>query len=500
MVSIPLPQQFPRNLEEASFFSAFTTAALPLLQYDPNYDETAALMALRTLEMISNHTDDSAVTSVIQAYQQDPRPVIQQRSQNIVQLKKKTPYQTGAWKYHSTAKSISVYKVSSLEGVHYLGALPVYDQRLHLSELKCADLSPVGKMVDLKFLSLDQCKRVRDLSPLAALTQLEELRLISMPLLKTFSSLPVLPMLRTLEIRKPGKGGNVDYSALAQHASVSSYWLDDHSCTRLVLPPQLQTLLLHECSGLHDPLPITSQPQLRQLALGNCALLDDPSWLAEIPTLRWLKLYNLSGSIPALPVHTGLEQFFLSINNNITDLSPLTALRNVKELDIFVTSHLTDISPLAALSQLTTLHLWCNGVNDNSALLTNLSALAGLPALRSVRLNGLNGVFPAFPLLANLETLDLAYCRDFTDLALLTGLDNLKALKITGRHSVQDLSPLTTLPRLATLYLEGDGVHDLRPLNQISTLQQVTLRFNGWRKLRGAAELQERGIVDARSS
>jgi hypothetical protein len=72
-------------------------------------------------------------------------------------------------------------------------------------------------------------------------------------------------------------------------------------------------------------------------------------------------------------------------------------------------------------------------------------------------------------------------------------------LKLSGKHKVEDLSPLTTLPQLSKLFIEGERISDLRPLCQIPTLCEVTLHIEKWQTLPGAAGLQERGIIQARN-
>jgi Leucine-rich repeat (LRR) protein len=91
---------------------------------------------------------------------------------------------------------------------------------------------------------------------------------------------------------------------------------------------------------------------------------------------------------------------------NIIDVSPLSSLVNLRELNLFGCNNITDITPLASLVNLQRLNLaHCNNITDISALflLVNLRYL-------TLRCNNITEVSALSPLV-NLRELKLTWCR-----------------------------------------------------------------------------------------
>src|SRR5699024_2750015 len=115
--------------------------------------------------------------------------------------------------------------------------------------------------------------------------------------------------------------------------------------------------------------------------------------------------------------------------NNITDLSPLTNLRNLTELDVSF-NEISDISSLMNLNKLITL-----SVDGN--------------------------YFTKLPSFKNLESLETLYMSDnrVTDLSNLAGLKKLKYLSFV-RNNVNNLSVLKELPKLEVVILLQNKIED----------------------------------------
>jgi len=94
--------------------------------------------------------------------------------------------------------------------------------------------------------------------------------------------------------------------------------------------------------------------------------------------------------------------------NEISDLSPLKGLTNLKELELWG-NEITDVSPLAGLTKLEKLHLGDSQISD-------LSPLAGLAKLEKLWLDG----------------------NQISDLSPLKGLTNLKELDLEGNPISED--------------------------------------------------------------
>ena len=131
---------------------------------------------------------------------------------------------------------------------------------------------------------------------------------------------------------------------------------------------------------------------LKRLDAGRIGITD-LTGLEHAHNLRDLSLaYNNISDISPL---TNLKQLRdLSLDhqhNNLSDMSPLTSLTQLRDLDLAY-NNISDISPLTNLKQLRYLRLWDNNISD-------VSPLAGLTKLVTLRL-GHNSISDVSPLLA----------------------------------------------------------------------------------------------------
>ena len=177
--------------------------------------------------------------------------------------------------------------------------------------------------------------------------------------------------------------------------------------------------------------------------------------VAEMATLTRLEAINANiNDLTGLEHATNLIDINIgegeagANNNSISDLSPLTGLTNLKNLD-FGSNAVSDLSPLAGLTNLRVLYIYNNPISD-------LSPLAGL---------------------TNLDALYAWWVR-VTDLSPLAGLINLRALRIHGSGSISDISSLARMTNLEVLSLRGEDVSDLSPLSGLTELRQLELRYN----------------------
>ena len=76
--------------------------------------------------------------------------------------------------------------------------------------------------------------------------------------------------------------------------------------------------------------------------------------------------------------------------------------------------------------------------------------------------------------LTQLETLDLSYSRNLSDIGPLAGLSNLHNLQLF-RSQVRDLSPLGSLTTLKTLGIERANARDFSPLSDLTGLEHLNL-------------------------
>ena len=183
---------------------------------------------------------------------------------------------------------------------------------------------------------------------------------------------------------------------------------------------------------------------------------------AEMETLTELPVPGADISdLTGLEFAVNLTYLNTQYNFDITDLSPLAGLTNLKTFALGCNSH-TDISFLSGLTNLTDLNVGGNGFTD-------ISFLSGLTNLTRLHLgnNDITDISPVAGLI-NLTELGLLG-NDITDISPLAGLTNLTRLVLLG-NDITDISPLAGLIKLAYLDLRENSIRDISSLSGLSNL------------------------------
>jgi internalin A len=127
---------------------------------------------------------------------------------------------------------------------------------------------------------------------------------------------------------------------------------------------------------------------------------------------------------------------------------------------------------LASLTDLESLDLsWCWQISD-------LTPLAGLASLQSLDLSGCGQTRDLTPLanLTALQSLNLSGCEQITDLTPLAGLTALRLLDLPECRQISDLTPLASLTAIQSLYLSWcEQISDLTPLASLTALESLDL-------------------------
>ena len=153
--------------------------------------------------------------------------------------------------------------------------------------------------------------------------------------------------------------------------------------------------------------------------------------------------------------------------NLISDISPLAGLTQLTGLWL-ADNNISDISPLAGLANLSVLGIYGNQIS-------NISPLSGLTNLRGLSIynNPISNIQPLEEM-KNLNWLRMSF-EQSGDLSPISELNNLESFNYWGSGgAVPDLSPLTNLPKLRSVYIRGTQL-DLSPLARVINLESFTL-------------------------
>ena len=198
--------------------------------------------------------------------------------------------------------------------------------------------------------------------------------------------------------------------------------------------------------------------------------------------------------LTGLQFATNLSQLYFD-DNQISDLSPIAGLINLRSLSFSTYSSavkVSDLSPIAGLINLENLHFQANNVSDLSPIAglinleilnftdcnaSDLSPLAGLIKLKRIYAwsNPVSGLSPLAGL-TKLEQIDISD-GDLSDLTPLAGLTGLKHLHLAD-SGISDLSPLTGLTELTFLGLSDNNIMDLSPLAGLTSLTSLDVSQN----------------------
>ena len=194
-------------------------------------------------------------------------------------------------------------------------------------------------------------------------------------------------------------------------------------------------------------------------------------------------------NIEVLRYFTSLEVLDL-YGNRISDLSPLSDLTNLKELDISrnyvgfldkTGGTGMNLQPLSSLVRLEILSADENGITD-------LSPLAGLVNLKKLSIEG--NVVSSMEGLSRLTQLEeiRAGKNHITDISQLEGLVNLKTLSLESNCFIEkepyaekglaDITALESLTSLRWLNISYNYVNSLEPLSKLPNLEYLNASNN----------------------
>ena len=221
------------------------------------------------------------------------------------------------------------------------------------------------------------------------------------------------------------------------------------SAQPVAIPDSNLEKAISETLNISDNTPITQQEMLQLMTLD----------------IRGSSIANLTG----LEYAANIEVLY-SMNNQITDISPLTNLTNLTHLYLGDNA-LQTIEPLAGLINLRVLDLYNTGVKDITPL-ANLTALESLVIVR----NMITDISPLVGL-KNLKRVQLAEnpIRDFTPLAQLEGVELDLDIDLSRLDQLNNVVEVPD-PNLRQAIREALSLTDGVPLTQLEMLRLTELQ------------------------
>ncbi len=169
-----------------------------------------------------------------------------------------------------------------------------------------------------------------------------------------------------------------------------------------------------------------------------------PITLQDMATLTILRASNRDiKDLTGIEFAVNLEELWIS-ENPISDLAPLTGLKNLIGLGAWDNPNISDLSPLVKLPKLRWLDFGLTPVSD-------LSPLADIKSLRKLTFQ--NG--------------------GIKDISQLAGLTQLTFLDIAYNWTIPDLSPITKLTNLEIFVANSNDISDITPLAALTDFRLI---------------------------
>ncbi|MFG2878018.1 NACHT domain-containing protein [Streptomyces sp. NPDC048337] len=207
---------------------------------------------------------------------------------------------------------------------------------------------------------------------------------------------------------------------------------------------------------------------------------DQLACLARLGEFRRLRLFGVSEIPPEVAARNSLQMLYVLASPELSDVGPLTALRELEHLSLSECPAVRDLAPLAGLP-LTSLFLAGSGN-------ASLKVLDRLPELITVGL-GSTGHFRSVGELPGLTRLTGLWLYEGTESTSLDGLERwpgLTSLSVTGNRQAAELQVLTAAPDLT--YLQLIHCHDLKADDVLRFPRLRSIFFSDCRLAEGTGE------------
>ena len=210
-----------------------------------------------------------------------------------------------------------------------------------------------------------------------------------------------------------------------------------------------------------------------------------------------LSILSLSyGTVADLsPISTlyKLRELYLS-NHQLQDISPLSSLQDIEYLDLGG-NQITDLSPLAGMRDLVQLNIGRNALDEKA--LEIVSSLTHLTYLNFGGQNGGGGLrdFAALANLQRLTTLHIGGHQELSDISFLSKLPNLGSLYLFSTN-VSELDSVRGLLNLTDVDIRNTTVADISPLKNLVNLRYISLSNTDVTSLQALENLPKLSVLD----
>ncbi len=285
----------------------------------------------------------------------------------------------------------------------------------------------------------------------------------------------------------------VDANGLVSPVAAADYVVGFVNEPVTIADPALDALL-RQSMGWVDGVELTTNMLATVESLTLTAEVTDLSQLPLLVNLKTLDAAALTHSVDwtLLDGLTALESLSLPpLTVDLHGLETIGTLTRLKTLQL-AGCGLTTLAPLEQLTALETLDvtdciigdltplrnmIWLKTLRLGGNAVTELSPLSGLTALEELDLHG-NPLRQLEPIagLTGLRTLDIS-ATGTARLDCLSGMTALEELNASG-NSIDSLAPLEALRKLTVLDLSHNALTDAEPLVQLTELMELDLSYN----------------------
>ena len=386
--------------------------------------------------------------------------------------------------YDDEDKSIVITDLSGLNKAVNLTSL-------NLNNNEIASLSPISSLKNLKVLSINNNK-LKNLEFINSFSNLIELNAND----NKFDKIANLATLTKLQVlRLQGNSSITDTSVLKSLTNLTNLnlaYTNLSTTDNLLYLPKLKALCLNGTDLTNYSMNIISKiPTIEYLYLADEASLTDISPLSKLTRLYELDLSNNNiADITPLSKFSSLGYLNLS-NNKISTISTISNLKNLTQL-ILNNNSIENADALSSCNKLKELYLQYNKLSNFSAAtniinieilylnnnsIENINNVSNLTKLKRLNISD-NKISSLAPLknLKNLIVLSAAN-NSITSISDLSALTSLKDLNLNN-NKITDVSSIYTCKELVSLFISKNSISNISGFSNFSKLSVLYITDN----------------------